>query len=588
MWLLAINTGHNGATALYKDSELIFYIEEDRLSGWKYDGNPYLGMEKAFDYTDHIDFLILCGTRNAFGKMPWTSEDPYTCYVRKKQGSKKLKVKYSGTTVQQIRQEMTTVQLGDDHHLTHACTAFYNSGFDNAVAVVVDGAGSGINVPDLEYLKGETWEVESIWTIDYPAEVSCKLINYGTNLVDSFNSTLPDGAMIEMSDGHGITKSYEAVTQYLGFHAIEAGKTMGIASYGKPNDAIKIDDGHGFNNRSFIKPKFPAGSLIRSDLHLELKEHDGDISWHTEPDNIDDYRKDLAYAVQKSAERRVTNLIRRAIEITGRKQVVMAGGFILNCVANYEFLKEFPDVEFYHEPVAHDGGNVMGACQFVYRKVSGDEIKAPLTSLYLGPDRNNEYASADFSGFSVDDTSSADVAKLIADGNIVCLFQGRSEAGPRALGNRSILFDPTVKNGKDLVNEVKHREWFRPFAGSVMAEHAAEWFDFRSRKDSPFMMYAVNVLEDKKDIIPAITHVDGTCRIQTVTSEQNPHYYALISEFNKIKNVPILFNTSFNLAGDPLVETVVEALETLKKSEMKYLWLPEIGKLLTKGDFKEV
>ena len=150
------------------------------------------------------------------------------------------------------------------------------------------------------------------------------------------------------------------------------------------------------------------------------------------------------------------------------------------------------------------------------------------------------------------------------------------------------MFDPTVKNGKDLVNEVKHREWFRPFAGSVMAEHAGDWFDFRSRKDSPFMMYAVNVLEDKKDLIPAITHVDGTCRIQTVTSEQNPHYYELISEFNKVKGVPMLFNTSFNLAGDPLVETVKSALDTLLRSEMKYLWLPEIGKLLTKGDFKEV
>jgi carbamoyltransferase len=121
-----------------------------------------------------------------------------------------------------------------------------------------------------------------------------------------------------------------------------------------------------------------------------------------------------------------------------------------------------------------------------------------------------------------------------------------------------------------------------------MAEHAAEWFDFRSRTDSPFMMYAVNVLEDKQALIPAITHVDGTCRIQTVTSEQNPHYYELISEFNKLKGVPILFNTSFNLAGDPLVETVKEALTTLERSEMKYLWLPDIGKLLTKNNFTEV
>jgi carbamoyltransferase len=284
----------------------------------------------------------------------------------------------------------------------------------------------------------------------------------------------------------------------------------------------------------------------------------------------------------------VIGLIRKTIELTGKKQIVMAGGFVLNCVANYEFLKEFPDVEFYHEPVSHDGGNVMGVCQYVYRSITKDVVKTPLTSLYLGFDHSAEYATADFTGFTVTDTTAADVAKLIAEQEIVCLYQGRSEAGPRALGNRSILFDPTVVNGKDIVNEIKHREWFRPFAGSVMAEHAAEWFDFRSRTDSPFMMYAVNVLADKQALIPAITHVDGTCRIQTVTSEQNPHYYELISEFNKLKGVPILFNTSFNLAGDPLVETVKEALTTMERSEMKYLWLPDIGKLLTKNNFKEV
>jgi carbamoyltransferase len=570
MWLLGINVGHNGAAALYKDSELIFYIEEDRLSRMKYDGNPFLGIEKAFEHTDHIDFIILCGTRNAFGQVPWTGEDAYTCLVRKKQQGRKVE----------------TIQLGDDHHMTHAVTAFYNSGFDDAAALVIDGAGSGINIPDLEHLKQETWEVESIWSLSYPAEIKRHLVNYGSNLVDSF-SLVDDDCHVEMSDGHGITKSYEAVTQYLGFHAIEAGKTMGIAPYGKPNDSIKIHDGR-FNNRSLIKPKFPAGNVIRCDLNPELKEHEGDVAWHTDPDSIDDFRKDLAYAVQKSAEERVIALIRKTIELTGKKKIVMAGGFVLNCVANYEFLKEFPDVEFYHEPVSHDGGNVMGACQHVYRTLTKDSVKTPLTTLYLGPDHSKEYATADFSGFSVDDTTTADVAKLIADGNIVCLYQGKSEAGPRALGNRSILFDPTVINGKDIVNEVKNREWFRPFAGSVMAEHAAEWFDFRSRTDSPFMMYAVNVLEDKQALIPAITHVDGTCRIQTVTKEQNPHYYELISEFNKLKGVPILFNTSFNLAGDPLVETVKEALTTMERSEMKYLWFPELGKLLTKSSFKEV
>lgn len=563
MWLLAINIGHNGATALYNDKELVYYIEEERLSRQKYDGNPFLGMEKAYEYTDAIDFLILCGTNSEhFRPLPWNGEDPYTCYIRKKQPGKKC----------------ATVMLADSHHLTHAATAFYNSGFDDAAVIVVDGAGSGHIKPEL---KNETWEVESIWVASYPADIKKLIVNYGWNMPDSYSFT-DDDCLAEISDSHGIVKTYEAVTQYLGFHPIEAGKTMGLAPYGKPNEDIKIHEGR-FTNRNFIKPRFPAGSLIRCDLNPELKANEGDTGWHSDQDSIDDYRKDLAYAVQKSAEERVKMLIKQAIKLTGKKKIAMAGGFILNCVANYEFLKEFPDVEFYHEPVSHDGGNTMGACQYIYRSITEESEKAQLNTLYLGPERPaDEYKTTDFEGFDLVDSTSADVAKLIADGNIVTLFQGRSEAGPRALGNRSILFDPTVVNGKDIVNEVKHREWFRPFAGSCLAEKAHEWFDLASKKESPSMMYAVDVLKDKQSVIPAITHVDGTCRVQTVTREQNPHYYDLISEFDKIKNVPILFNTSFNLAGDPLVEKLSEGLDTLRNSEIKYLWLPEIQKLAVK------
>ena len=174
------------------------------------------------------------------------------------------------------------------------------------------------------------------------------------------------------------------------------------------------------------------------------------------------------------------------------------------------------------------------------------------------------------------------VAKLISERNIVTIFQGRSEAGPRALGNRSILYDPTDPNGKDYVNKVKKREWFRPFAGTVLLEKANKWFDMAGLEESPFMMYAMDVWPDKQEKIKAITHVDGTCRIQTVTEEQNPHYYKLIQEFEKITGVPILFNTSFNLAGDPLVETIEDALETMLRSEMKYMYVPELEMLLEK------
>jgi len=168
-----------------------------------------------------------------------------------------------------------------------------------------------------------------------------------------------------------------------------------------------------------------------------------------------------------------------------------------------------------------------------------------------------------------------DVAKLIADKNIVALFQGRSEAGHRALGNRSILYDPRDPNGKDHVNIVKQRELYRPFAASVMLEHAHNWFDMAGLKESPFMMFAVDVIKDKQKLIPCVTHVNGTCRIQTVTQEQNLNFYNLINEFYKLTSVPMLFNTSFNLAGEVIVETEDEAIDVLQRSKIDYLYLPE-------------
>ena len=162
------------------------------------------------------------------------------------------------------------------------------------------------------------------------------------------------------------------------------------------------------------------------------------------------------------------------------------------------------------------------------------------------------------------------------------MYQGSSEAGPRALGNRSILYNPIDPNGKDFVNNVKGREWFRPFAGTVLEEDCNEWFDFAGMEGSPFMMYAVDVKKDKQNQIPCITHVDGTCRIQTVNKDQNTNYYNLINEFKKLTGVPILFNTSFNLAGHPLVETLNDALQTVLGSDIKYLYIPDINILLEK------
>tara|TARA_Y100000114_G_scaffold150365_1_gene165800 strand:- start:117 stop:641 length:525 start_codon:yes stop_codon:yes gene_type:complete len=171
-------------------------------------------------------------------------------------------------------------------------------------------------------------------------------------------------------------------------------------------------------------------------------------------------------------------------------------------------------------------------------------------------------------------TDKNEAVKQILNQQVVAIFQNSSEYGPRGLGNRSLLFDPRNKNGKDIVNKIKKREWFRPFAGTVLLEHAHDWFDMGTIKESPYMSYAIPVKEEKKSIIPAITHVDGTCRVQTVTKEQNKKFYEIIKLFYEKTNVPILFNTSFNLAGETLVETKKDAIDTLNRSDINYLYIP--------------
>lgn len=173
-----------------------------------------------------------------------------------------------------------------------------------------------------------------------------------------------------------------------------------------------------------------------------------------------------------------------------------------------------------------------------------------------------------------------DVAKLIAEGNVVSIFQGRSESGPRALGNRSILFSPRLKDGNFYINKIKGREWYRPVAGTILEEYFEEYFDTNGLKSSPYMSFALDVKAEKTFYIPAITHVDNTCRIQTLNIKQNFHYYNLIFAHNKLTNIPIIGNTSFNLGGEPIVETKEDAIDVIQRSEIEFLYMPENNLLI--------
>tara|TARA_R100000231_G_scaffold139607_1_gene121575 strand:- start:2901 stop:4613 length:1713 start_codon:yes stop_codon:yes gene_type:complete len=554
MNILAINPGHNGSAALLVDGELKFYIEEERLSRSKYDGNPFAGMVEALKYG--VDILVLGGTSEQFPQLPWTGEDPYSGFLRK------------------FNPKLETINVGGAHHLGHAAGAFYNSGFEQAAAVIVDGSGSHRQIEVNEEFKNLGFETESIFNCDYEEGIKPIFTSYGGN----YDTQRIVNEELEMDSAITIVKAYEAVSHYLGFGYIEAGKTMGLAPYGKENEFIPSLFYNRRGNKNVFIPNYPAGAYVDHSRHplLELKEDPK--AWHSDHTKVTDAAKDLAWAVQDETQTLVGDLIEKAVDKTGHKNIVISGGYGLNCVANYYYKERFPDLNIFVDPISHDGGTAIGLAKIIYYdKNKEDKTIRPMTTLYLGPERKEEY---DFSSIKVKDVKAADVAKLIADKNIVALFQGRSEAGPRALGNRSILYDPTDPKGKEFVNTVKGREWFRPFAGSMLQENFEEWFETRGLEESPYMMYAMDFKTEKHGEVPAITHVDGTCRIQTVTKEQNPSYYSLIKEFDKITGVPILFNTSFNLAGQPLVETLQDAMLTVKNSDINYLYLPDMGKLV--------
>lgn len=589
-YILGISRGHNAGVCLLKDGKIVFAIEEERLSRTKYDGGPYAAMMKVKEYTDKVDYIVVSHTQTlegTCGKVDYTGDNVYTGLARKLGLIQRKGV--------DLHNHPQVIDLSKHHHKIHAAAAFYRSGFEEAVAVVVDGAGTAVeagyrNEPII------LWEVESVFDCDYTQGLKTLYKHYGcrspvpvhfTPAESSEHLNEPGTHAVLMSGHAGITKVYEAVTEYCGFQGIEAGKTMGLFPYGKPNDKIpKLFTKAGkfsLSDANLTIPLYPNGAHINAGLYQELH-----TDFQTDDVTQLQNRRDLAYACQTQTQQEVLELLLTASMMTGKKKIVLSGGYALNCVANYFYLTELNKhgIELYVEPVSNDGGTAIGvALLFYHMSEQGAEKTKHEREIYLGPQYrySDEEINATAEQFEAEVhlATKEDVVNLMRAKNIVAMFQGRSENGPRALGNRSLMFDPTFVDGKDFVNEIKHREYFRPFAGSILEEDAHEWFDLRGMPSSPHMMYAVNCQPGVEEKIPAIIHVDGTCRIQTVKREENPHYYDVIKAFKDATGVPIIFNTSFNLGGEPLVETLEDALWTLSKTGIDYLYLPEYNKLIT-------
>jgi len=386
------------------------------------------------------------------------------------------------------------------HHFGHASTSFYNSGFDEALCIVMDGSG-GYHFINDEWCR----ETESIYQMSYDSEPQCLFKRaWRAHAPDDVNNDVviedfrPKEFIAVDRHKHPMSVSYGQVYNVAAKFAINqeyaSGKVMGLAAYGK------------FDPR--IQPPF-KGMFANPDFAEDLK------------NNQEVYKpEDISYITQKGSELAVLDFFDHVIEKYNPKNICLSGGFYYNIIANQLLTETFPDINFYAEPMAGDVGISIGVAKYAHHSTLKDKTIRPIKNLYYGKQATYERDLLD-NETEIKDVTPEDVAKLIEEHNMIAIFQGRTEAGPRALGNRSFLFDPRHTDGQNVVNTIKGREWYRPLAASVLEECADEWFHMGKHKSSPFMMYSLKCRDDKKSIVPAVVHKDGSCRIQTVNEEQN-------------------------------------------------------------------
>ncbi|MFA5137965.1 MAG: carbamoyltransferase [Elusimicrobiota bacterium] len=432
------------------------------------------------------------------------------------------------------------------HHLSHAASAFLVSPFEEAAILTADGVGE--------------------W-----ATTACGMgKGRGIRMLKE----------LRFPDSLGLL--YTAVTTYLGFEALRGeGKVMGLASYGKPAYLDK------FRRLAAVKPDGsfrmdPAYFAFHKDSRMYSRRFVEEFGPERAPGTeLTERHHDIAASLQAFTEEVLVAMARRLHEETRADNLCLAGGVFLNCVANSAVFEKTPFREVFIQPCAGDGGGALGAAAYVWHSVLGKQRTRSLEHAYLGPAYSSKEAERAVlaSGLSFKRLSAPELARQVAgrlsQGEIVGWFQGRMEFGPRALGGRSILADPRKPDMKDLLNaKVKKRESFRPYAPAVLEERAADYFE--AKGFSPFMLLAARVRAEKRAVIPAVTHVDGTARVQTVSAKANPAFRRLIEEFDKLTGVPMLLNTSFNLSDEPIVCSPRDALDSFQRSRMDCLVLEDL------------
>ena len=584
MYILGISCfNHDAPAALTHAGRRVAASEEERFSRKKHDsGFPRLAvqfcLEEAGISIHDVDYVvfyekpfvkferILTTALQVVPKSWKVFGDAMTTWLLDKLWMKNIFRQELGIPVERI--------LFSEHHLSHAASTFFCSPYDEAAILTVDGVGE--------------WATA---TMGVGKGTSIKLLR-------------------EIRFPHSVGLLYSAFTAFLGFEVNEGEyKVMGMAPYGEPKYVDKVykllhmdhDGSFQLNMEYFCFHHSSTQSFNQKFVDLFGAPRDPEWYFFTKSsgypsyfgdrpadfERIEDrnqYYADVAASIQQVTEELVLNMVRSVHRDTGLERLCMAGGVALNSVANSRIIRETPIKEVYVQPAAGDGGGALGAAMYVYHCALGKPRNFVMNHAYWGKaytqGQINDFAKTcgmPYEIYSNEDQMLERTVNELTSGHVVGWYQGRFEWGPRALGARSILADPRREDMKEIVNlKIKFREPFRPFAPSVLVDAAERYFDLPDvAKHYParFMLYVVDVKEGQGKILPAITHVDNSARLQAVHKSESPLYYSLIEKFGQATGVPVVLNTSFNLKGEPIVTTPANAFNTFSTSEMDALVL---------------
>ncbi len=564
MFILGINAYHGGASAcLIQDGKLVAAVEEERFNRQKYwAGFPVRAIQFCLESAnispydlDHIG-ISRNPSANLHKKILYAlRQRPNFNYMRDRVNNMARVRDVKIAFVEEMKLDATTLRAefhNVEHHRAHMASAFFVSPFENAAILSVDGMGDFVSTM---WGKGSGNQMEVLGAVNFP---------------------------------HSLGYFYTLVTQWLGFPKYgDEGKVMGLAGFGAPKyldkmrDIVRIQrDGSFELNTDYLalnegfSMTWENGSPVLGTMFSKKF-----VDVFGEPrapgSEITQLHMDVTASLQEMLEEAEFALLKLLHKQTGSDTLCLAGGVALNSVFNGKIRTQTPFKEIFIQPAAGDAGTALGAAYFIYHQLLGKPRTFVMRDAYTGPRFVNGRVTQTLKQYDLayqeldEDALCVQTAQLIAQGNIVGWFQGAAEWGPRALGNRSILADPRRADMKDILNaRIKHREKFRPFAPSILLEDTARYFD-QSYPD-PFMIKVYNILPEKRAEIPAVTHVDGTGRLQTVERDATPLYWKIINAFKNETGVPLVLNTSFN-ENEPIVCTPKEAVECFLRTKMDAL-----------------